>query len=192
MEIQIPRERLDALVKLVERNLNQPNVVLVTLAFGAYLEAIADEITEQILPSASGWNHAKKLRVLRDYPLLDEPAFLAACEFAKIRNALAHSFEDLTLGDAGIRPHYQTFTGIVSKAFDVDSFSRKVAEQVQEAAKTILGIQKDQHHGFSGLEGERLKASAFFLCIHFLSVRYALPAKNVPLPFSNSYRFRGI
>ncbi|MEO6994764.1 MAG: hypothetical protein ABI273_14240 [Lacunisphaera sp.] len=190
MSIDVPGDRLDALVKLFERNVNQSNLAFVTLTLGAYLEAITDEITDAILPSLSSANHAKKLRGLRDYPIIDDAAFQAATNFAYVRNAFAHSFEDRTLAEPDIHSHFQNFAGVVSKAFDVDSVTNGIAKKVQDHGKQHFGVADGVHQGFSGSDGERLKSAALFLCIHFLAVRYSLPAKGTPLAFGNGYEIK--
>src|SRR5208337_3653314 len=151
---------LTALNHLFIRNVNQPNLALITLTLGAYLEAITDEIIDAILPSLSSANHAKKLRGLRDYPVIDDAAFQAATNFACVRNVFAHTFEERSLSDPKIQPSFQTFVSIVSKAVDVGKLAQRLATKVEQDVKKHSGISDVKHRGFSGTDGERLKFGA--------------------------------
>ena len=190
MPIEIPHKRLTALGHLFERSVNQSNLALITLTLGAYLEAITDEIIDEILPSLSSANHAKKLRGLRDYPVIDDAAFQAATNFACLRNAFAHSFEERSLSDLGVEPSFQNFVGVVSKVFEVDKLAKGVATKVEQFGKQNFGISGIKHQGFSGTDGERLKSAALFLCLHFLAIRYSLPPKGTPLALGSSYEVK--
>jgi hypothetical protein len=190
IEIQIPAVRVNALVELFGRMLNQSEPVVLAVTAGAYIEAVVDEILSEVCPAIKDTGHVRKLRVLRDQGVIDESAFQGAVSFAHFRNSLAHRFTPASLEEPDIKKHLSTFLGLLEKHVPSASLRNAIQSKVQAEALRLLGVDGGVHAGYTTDEGERMKAALFCLAFHFLAIRHALPQRPTPLNLGGEYTIR--